>query len=228
MNCLDFRRRLLADPGAIAPELVAHRDSCAACTGFASEQNQHERHLAAALRIAVPEGMQARLLLRQNLAEAQARRRHLAMAASILITAGTVGALAWVSQLSPAIDRAVLAHVREEPEHLKANARLSPREVNTALRPLGLTLASAPGEVNYAGICDIRQQPGAHLVVAGRQGPVTVLLLPSEQISSVRRFRDREWRGLIMPVNTGSMAIVGRPGEDLDEIARRLAVKTRG
>ncbi|OGI40262.1 MAG: hypothetical protein A2140_00705 [Candidatus Muproteobacteria bacterium RBG_16_62_13] len=228
MNCLDFRRRLLTSPNAFPPEMIAHRDTCPACAGFADEQNRLERQLSAALRVATPDGMHARILLRQNLVEAHTRRRHLAMAASILLTVGIVGTLAWLTQLPPSIDRAVLEHVREEPDHLKASARLSPREVNTALGPLGVTLTGAPGEIRYAGVCDIRKKPGGHLVIAGRQGPVTVLLLPSEKTSAARRFRDGEWRGLILPANTGSMAIVGHPGEDLDEIARRLAVKTRG
>ena len=128
----------------------------------------------------------------------------------------------------PAVDRAVLAHVREEPDHLKAGARLSPREVNTALGPLGVTLTGAPGEIRYAGVCDIHKKPGGHLVFEGRQGPVTVLLLPSEQTSAARHFRGGEWRGLIVPANTGSMAIVGHPGEDLDDFASRLAMKTSG
>ena len=228
MNCLDFRRQLLASPNAIPPEMIAHRDTCPACAAFSAEQGDHERRLSAALRVTAPEGMQARILLRQNLAEAHTRRRHLALAASVLLTAGVIGTLAWIGQLPSAVDRAVLAHVREEPDHLKASARLSPREVNTALGPLGVTLTGAPGEIRYAGVCDIHKKPGGHLVIAGRQGPVTVLLLPSEKTSASRHFRDGEWRGLILPASTGSMAIVGHPGEDLDDIARRLAMKTNG
>jgi hypothetical protein len=228
MNCLDFRRRLLTDPAGISPETAAHRETCAACAAFADEQNRLERQLLTALRIDSPEGLPARILLRQNLAEAGWRRRRFALAASVVLAVGAAAVLGWIGLRPSALDDAVLAHVREEPDHLRASARLSPREVNAALGPIGVTLAGAPGEVRYAGVCDIRKKPGGHLVIAGRQGPVTVLLLPSEKTAAARHFRDGEWRGLILPASTGSMAVVGHPGEDLDDIARRLAMKTSG
>jgi hypothetical protein len=67
-------------------------------------------------------------------------------------------------------------------------------------------------EVRYAGVCDIRRRPGAHLVLAGERGPVTVLLMPDERVSQRTAARRRP-EGVILPVDGGSLAIVGSRGE---------------
>jgi len=82
-------------------------------------------------------------------------------------------------------------------------------------------------EVRYAGICDIRRRPGAHLVLAGERGPVTVLLMPDERVSQRAPLRTGDLEGVVLPVDGGSMAIVGSRGEPLNALAVEMLHPTR-
>ena len=59
MDCLEFRRRRAAEPQSRDPELLAHRDSCAACTAAWERAQVFERELLAALEVPVPAGLAA-------------------------------------------------------------------------------------------------------------------------------------------------------------------------
>ncbi|MGQ0543955.1 MAG: hypothetical protein ACT4P3_01295, partial [Betaproteobacteria bacterium] len=75
MNCLDYRRVLLAGEGESA-EMMAHRLQCQACLQLEREHAAFERELKAGLEVPVPEAFEARLAR----AATQRRRRFLAAA----------------------------------------------------------------------------------------------------------------------------------------------------
>lgn len=57
MNCLEFRRRVLADPRRPGPDAEAHAAQCAECREFLSLTLAEEARLERALRIEAPEGL---------------------------------------------------------------------------------------------------------------------------------------------------------------------------
>jgi tRNA A37 threonylcarbamoyladenosine synthetase subunit TsaC/SUA5/YrdC len=70
-------------------------------------------------------------------------------------------------------------------------------------------LASAIGQVTYATLCPTAAGKALHLVVATADGPVTLLLLPTDESS--RRRSVVEADGLVavaLPASRGSIAIV--------------------
>jgi hypothetical protein len=100
--------------------------------------------------------------------------------------------------------------------------------VAAVLRALGAQVDGLPTEVRYAGICDIRRRPGAHLVFQGERGPVTVLLMPEETVPRRLAIQGDGLEGAVLPAGSGSIAIVGNRGEHIEALAERLRVRTRG
>ena len=44
------------------------------------------------------------------------------------------------------------------------------------------------GCVTYAALCEVHRELGAHLVVSGGHGPVSIFILPAERVAASRRF----------------------------------------
>jgi len=149
-----------------------------------------------------------------------------AIAASMLLAAG-----AWFglrtelprhdhSPLAPEL----IAHILHEPAALAVTAgTVSREEFDGVLRGGRATLAGPVGHVSYARLCLFRGQFVAHFVVQGEQGPVTVMLLPDENVAAPTPIDEGGFKGMLMPVDGGgSVAIVGQPDESLEEIRDRL------
>jgi glucose/arabinose dehydrogenase len=86
------------------------------------------------------------------------------------------------------------------------------------LRKSGVALA--PGAVvTYAHSCWFRGQFVPHLVVQSASGPVTVMILPGEQVATRERFNEVPYSGVIAPIDGGSVAVLTRgQGGDLDAV----------
>ena len=220
MNCLEFRYRLSTNPRDRSADLLAHREACPACAAFAADTARCEVDLAEAARLPVPTTLAARLVLNQTIHHTR-RRRMLASAALALAALG-VAAGAWWTWHPVTLEEAVVAHVLEERELLAATGPASPAEVAGVLRAAGLAPRAEIGEVRYAGVCRIGRHTSGHLVLPGRRGPVTVLLLPQEPVAAARRLERDGFQGMIVPTGRGSMAILGEPGEELAPVERRL------
>ena len=224
MNCLEFRRRMLSDPGANDEALSEHRAGCAECARFATDMNQFEATLKQASQTAVPEGLASRILLRQRLAEQQKNRRTtwFALAASILF--GFVVVLGIVPQSSDqALQEVVLRHINDELNHLQDRKNVSMESLNKLLRAHGAQFQTRLDRVvHYAGACQIRKNKGAHMVVESQAGPLTVLFMPGENIVRRKLFNDARFKGVILPVENGSMAIIGDDEKEINQLEQQL------
>lgn len=228
MNCIGLRRALSIQPGSEDPEVLAHRRVCADCEAFARRQAVFERTLEDAVRIPVPEGLASRVLVAhgvglEGVRRVRRRRFRLAFAASIAF--GLL--VSWLVSEPEPLDRAVVAHIDHERSHLADRRNLSPEQVNQVLAPLGIAVEAGVGPVHYAGTCPIRRRLGAHLVLEGEKGPVTVLFMPDEPVVGRLPIGDAGLQGIIAPAGRGSIAIVGQPGEALDGIERRVRLAVR-
>ena len=222
MNCIAFRRALSISPTSWDAELRAHRQECSSCEAFAQRQAAFESALGDAVRVDVPEGLASRVLLAHSLRREHSRRvrRRLLLLASASVALGVVAS--WLAIGPGRLDEDVLAHIESEPAHLAERRELSLAQVNEALAPLGVGVAAELGSIRYAGTCWIRLHLGAHLVLEGEKGPVTVLFLPGEPMAGRLSVRHDRLQGVIVPMGRGSVAIVGEPGEALWTIEQRL------
>lgn len=222
MNCLEFRHACLVDPLTRAPTFHDHAGQCPACQAFLQEQLTQEQRLRAALAIQPPAELAARILLRQSFV--RRTRVPLALAATLLvsITAGLTG----LFLSHPAsLEAEVLAHVRSEPDHLTSAKSENQDKITTVLHTLGARFEGDPGDVRYAGICDIGNRTGGHLVLRGEHGPVSVFLLPNRKTTQIQRLQDRDLHTVVLPLDGGSIALVGANDENLERLSQRLRMR---
>ena len=79
------------------------------------------------------------------------------------------------------------------------------------------------GIFTYASSCVIKGKTIPHLVIQGKRGPITLLLMPDEMVDSVMPIEGASVRGVILPVGQGSIAIIGERDEPLEEVTQRLS-----
>ena len=123
----------------------------------------------------------------------------------------------------------IIAHILHEPAALAVTAGTVPApEFDTVLRRGRAVLAEPLGPVSYAKLCPFRGEMVAHFVVPGERGPVTVMLLPHENVAGPTPIDEEGFTGTLVPLEGGgSAAIVGTPDEDLDMIRDRLLQAVR-
>lgn len=219
MNCFEFRRVCIAEPRSLDVEFRRHRAECPGCAAFAEREEGFERVLAKAVQIDVPPELNARLILRQTTQRAFRPTRVFAYAASLLVVVAAVLGVLW-DQRAQGIDELVMGHILDEPEHLMSQDEVPVERAAAVLARIGVPLRGDLGVIRFADLCPGR--PGAHLVLAGRNGPVTVMIMPTRPVSTRQVLAHGGFSGIVVPAGTGSVAIVGLPGEPLDEHEQRL------
>ena len=143
-----------------------------------------------------------------------------AMAAGLVALAVLVG-LELVPQ--PALAHAVIEHVYHEPDLLLPDAdSVDPKRLRDVLARVGGRLDGNVGKITHAGLCPVRGELAAHLVVAGANGPVAVLVMPEAALAQAQHVEDDWFQGEIVPLAHGSVAVIGEHGEALGELAARV------
>lgn len=153
-----------------------------------------------------------------------------AIAASMVLAAGLwLGLQERVpTDVSP-LGAEIVAHILHEPASLAVTASTVPaQELEDVLRRGRAGLAGPVGQVSYAKLCPFRGEMVAHFVVQGEKGPVTVMLLPNEEVAGPTPIDEEGFSGTIVPLpGGGSAAIVGNADEELEIIQDRLQQAVR-
>lgn len=194
-------------------------------TARGGEGDEFESLLERALRIDVPD--------RAAPVSARRPRRWLpvAIAASLVLAVGVVvnGLLDARYFSGDDLSADVVAHMHHEPESLRrTDAWVDPGEFDRVLRQAGARLTVAPPAVSYVKLCPFRGRMVAHFVVQASHGPVTVLLLPDEQIPSRVALDEDGFVGTLLPLDEGGgIAVVGEADSDIDEVKDQVASALR-
>ncbi len=182
-------------------------------------QAEFDCHLGRALQVDIPRGLEERIVLRRAAEQAHKRQRWLVSLALVAGVTAAVGLTTTLSQPGQGLAKDLIAHVEQEPQALMSQLEVSHARLGMALRAVGIALDGDIGQVTYAGLCRVRNGLGVHLVVAGQSGPITVLILPTERLEAARTFEQGHHRGIVIPGDRGSVAVVGHPNEPLQPIA---------
>lgn len=223
MQCLEFRRAAGADPRHPGAEALEHARGCPGCAAHLRELRLLDERILAALSIPVPEpaaSVPARSAVRVALA--RDRRRWMALAASI-VAGVLVGTLLWLAAPRSSLASALVGHLDHEPGVMVvATQPVDAARLAEVLDRGGLSLRGDRVRVSYAQTCWFRGHFVPHLVVQTARGPVTVMVLRDERVDAPRRFREGGFAGTILPLATGSVAVIGAQRDGLDEIAASL------
>ena len=123
-----------------------------------------------------------------------------------------------------------MAHVHHEPAALvRTSEAVSVDDMDRVLQAAGARLPRLGDTVTYIKLCPFRGHMVAHLAVQGQHGPVTVLLLPDENIDAPVPIEEDGFVGTIVPLDSvgGSLAVVGEHPGDIDAIKDQVADAVR-
>lgn len=194
-------------------------------------EDEFEALLERAMRIEVP----VRGAVPKPARSGMRRLRWAAMAASVLLAVGvTIKLMQDYGYISTGdLGRDVVAHIHHEPAAIRvpvvrAQNAVPEASIESVLQAAGARLEGLQPMVRYARLCPFRGEMVAHFVVQGDAGPVTVLLLPDEEVGRPLTVDEDGFVGTVVPLEAGgSIAVVGQQGETLDEIQREVAAAVR-
>jgi hypothetical protein len=206
MNCIDFRRDILANPRQLGEAARGHAGDCAGCREFLERQRDLDTALFDTMRVSAPDGLADRILVARGIR--QSRRPWLwALAATVVLAAG-------VATLMPrAVDdplgREAIVHVAAEPESFVRGNAVSAAFLDSELSSQGMHLVAAIGEVTYAQICPMAGSVARHMVVETATGPVTIFLAPNAVSPKHRAVTEADGMAAItLPSSKGAIMIV--------------------
>lgn len=233
MRCEEYREALLADPSESFAGGSAHTDQCAACRRYRNEIRQFDKRIAAALAIDVPPLRKPAL---PRVAAIDDRRTTpkatrplnkarlpawIGLAASLVVAAVLGVYMIAPDEVRPTIAEQVIAHMDHEQASRQVTSEAVPDQVlRRVLGPNASSIGPRVPLITYARSCVINERVVPHLVVQGEYGPVTLILMPDESIDEPIPLSGENVHGTIVPVGTGSIAIIGERPDQVDEINR--------
>jgi len=227
MDCEEYRQRIEADPAWVDEAGAAHERDCGACAAYARRLRVSERLISEALRFDV-----ASVRERDGASTPPRLRRSMgttwAMAASASVAAfGVWLVLTFIPSGDP--DRLVAAvqdHWYHEPTSwVQTSAPVSASALESALTGTARVDLDRLSVVSYARSCLVNGRWVPHLVVQGEAGPVMLLLLSREDIAETLPLDlpQEGLHGVIMPLDEGSIAILGEDDESLEALQQDVA-----
>lgn len=225
MNCEEFRRKLLEDPHCQDPEFLAHRDKCLPCREEEQAVNRLESGLEKLLNVRPPPDLKGSL-------QRIPRRRHwlpVALAASL---AGMAALGAWwmatpVDNGNAVMVAEVLHHIKHEPRHLSAAPVLTAGAWKAISPRVQVDTDDWNHKVTYAAPCEMMGERGLHLILAGDEGPVSVLVIVDQHVGESRLFHEARHRGVLRPLKNGMLAVVSANGRPVDDLAAEIAPRIK-
>ena len=117
----------------------------------------------------------------------------------------------------------VLAHLDHEPYAFRnTNVPVSDDRLARAVPASLAVYERGSSLITYAQPCVINGNDVPHLVIQGQHGPVTILLMPHEEVAEETPLDGENVKGVILPVGKGSIAIIGDREEPLEPIKKNV------
>lgn len=229
MNCEEYRQAVAADPSFDGG--TDHLSGCEECRLFRDELQVLDADIAKALQVNVPPLNLPELPdieTASNVVSLSSRRSltkpaWFALAASVMLAAvlGVRMFAVDVDHLSLADE--VLAHLDHEPYALVVSSTpVSERRLARVVPADVAHMDHSAGLITYAQSCKINGKTVPHLVIQGERGPVTILLMPDEEVATAQTLDGDSIHGIILPVGKGSVAIIGAREEPLERIEKSV------
>ena len=223
MDCEEFIRKLGENPSAREPEFIEHAQICGKCQKLYLKQMSLERDLRRAINQKDNENLKSKIIAAYVQEQAGKKKKifrlgWISAAVAILFTA-FLGTKIYQNY---SLNNFVLAHIDHEIAQLQNTERVSQFHLKRFYQAFDSEFLHMLTDVVYVEKCWMRTGFGLHLIVSGKQGPVTVLLMPNEALEMIQAVESETFSGKIYPLTQGSIALVGNPGESIDMLAEKL------
>ncbi len=228
MNCDEYREMISADPAFDGG--AGHLSSCRECQAFRRDIQSLNLKIAKAMQITVPELELPELpeIETENVVSIAARKPFskpawFALAATVVLAAFVGVRMFGVGVHYDSLADEVLAHLDHEPAALRVSSTPVTDTRLAKVVPADVAqLDHSAGLITYARSCEINGKTVPHLVIQGEHGPVTILLMPDEAVAEAVSLDGENVHGVILPVGTGSIAIIGAREEKLERIEKSV------
>ena len=229
MDDLEFRRKVFSDPNSQEPDFLQAIDEDAGRRDTLNNLKALDDRISDALNVQTPDGFTERLILRQQLKQHHVQKRRtgfvLAIAASVAFAAGVSFTLLRNAPINLA--EHAIAHVYHEGKAMRANQNIGFNQVNKQLVSLvnmkGAHFTQQPGEVYFSAYCDFQGVRSLHMVMQGKDGKVTVFIVPEEKRMQFKKsFTDKKYEGMTFKKDGAYMVLVGEDKADLNYVKKEL------
>jgi hypothetical protein len=139
--------------------------------------------------------------------------------AAALVVAFTL----WLSRPPESLAAEIVTHVKGEPNSWQQTQPVGAEKLDAVLHKSGVKLGQGMQPVVYASSCWFRGHFVPHFVVMTKDGPVTVMILLNEKVHAAQQFNEEGYSGLLVPVRTGSVAVLSRTPMSLEQPASDVA-----
>lgn len=226
-TCIDVRRSLLIDPSHLPCEYHSHIAECVSCASFKDNIQQFNEDIKESLTIPVPNALSARILHNHHHGKRKQKIKQriagFSLAATLLLAVGMLTSLNH-SQTSASLAELAINHVTDELDHLYIKNNVSMEKLNRVLAYKQLKVSQSLGKVNYAGKCFVANKSAIHIVLEGRTGPVTLLVIEGKKLAHKEFIKSKRFSGVIVPMaaNNKNLAIIGEPDEPISELENQI------
>ncbi|EPR4991652.1 DUF3379 domain-containing protein [Vibrio navarrensis] len=236
MDDLEFRRRILSDPKQLDEEMLQTLAGNENHNKFLDDVLDLDSQIKQAMNVSVPDDLvdkvlfsQSSIAARENVVRPNFGKKTMAMAASFAFTAGLLlGQLNWgnllVSPAQASLAETAVQHVIAESAFVnQLDEQVSSEQINAKLSPFAYQFDERfPYHVYYLNHCGFGQSNALHMVFQGKQGKVTLFLtnIPPQTTGD---FSQSGLSGMVKAVGNSSLILVGEQGEDVAQLANKLA-----
>ena len=222
MNCLDVRRRMLAEPASTAEAVRTHLLECAPCAEFSARTTTLEESLSQALAVSVPPALVQDIMAHTSKRDGLRRRNFIALAASLTAIATLGAGFAWLERDDPLALACIDFVIEEEANAILSSSKPDPETLRNVTALMGVEFPRQLGSVRYVGRCVLRGIVTYHVIATTPQGKVTLLLFPDRPDAGTQAATARGLRAAVIPAGSGSVALVGNSRRSLERTGQML------
>ena len=224
MNCIEFRHFAMINTTESDVDYLSHKASCPSCQQFSIEMQEFNSKLNNAVDVKVPDDLATKILFKHSLQKYRVfdhqNQFAFGLAASLFLVIGlTIGI--YIKQ-PPSLDQAVISYITSNMEPRQVSLDVSEQKLTELFNSMDMKYNGNIGQVNYAVRCMIRDKHSLHMVLAGENGPVTIIFMPNDQIQANVTVNNSYFSGIITPCPRGSIAIIGEHGENIEAIHKKI------
>lgn len=233
MNDQQFHERLLANPEDSSADfhaaLLARPDREAQRAEARAFEQELRREL---LSVSGPAELRQKLLNPAQLEAERGRswllaanagsflRRALPVAACLLVALG----IAWYdgARRNNVLEQEIFDHVYREAAFLERDQVLPFVQVNTLMgKVVGASFDPSTEmqqlQVTYADDCWVARHISFHLIMKGKIGAISVMMIPNSPVSTEFDIGDERFQGLVTPTSGGNLVVIGEKQESIRE-----------
>ncbi|MDX1492404.1 MAG: DUF3379 family protein [Pseudohongiellaceae bacterium] len=233
MDDLEFRKRVLENPSEIADDVLSIAQGNSERLQFIAEAKAMEERIHnTAMSVSAPESLAQQLKalserpIELTSTEKPSIRRYFAIAASMVVAVAITASVGLFNQQPSAADIQlrddVIRHVYREAPRYESNLQdMDWQEVNKVVAEAGGHLIEGQSiktmHVKFANGCRIGlDRRGAHIVLEGTQGAVSVFMVKHSPVKKAMSVDDPRFSGKIIPFGEGNLIFVGEKQEPLE------------